>query len=244
VGEYTKKELALFRKMRVVIISPVMHSEPKFWKSVVNMVAHSWHHGLRIEEMGITERSVVDWARNDLARAALAKRSDYSGEPYTHFLWLDSDHVFNPDLACELARHDKRALSALYYNRTEPYLPVCFVKDDSQDKYKYYPLVQVPPCVCAVDAVGFGALLMRRDVIEAVPEPWFTIDYKAGEDIAFCTHAREHGVRWHVHGGYRIGHISDPAIITEKDYLKYQEAHHDKFADKVKVYLGGTDNGQ
>jgi hypothetical protein len=241
---YTDKELELFRRMRVVILSPVMHSEPKFWKSVVNLVAFSWHHGLRVEEMGITERAVVDWARNDLARAALEKTSDYSGELYTHFLWLDSDHVFNPDMLCELAKHDKEAMSALYFNRSEPFLPVVYIKDHSDDAFKHFPLIGVPPSICAVDAVGFGALLMRREVMEKVPQPWFTIDYRAGEDIAFCTKAREYGIQWYVNGAYKLGHIAAPQIITEKDYLKYQEDHKDEFEDKVKISLGGQGNGK
>jgi hypothetical protein len=241
--EYTKEQKELFAKMRVVILSPVMHSEPKFWKSVVNLVAYSWSQGLKIEELGITERSVVDWARNDLARAGLAQKGALSELPYTHFLWLDTDHVFNPEMACELAIHDKDAISALYYNRTEPHLPVCYVKDFSEDEYKHFPLIVAPSTVFEVDACGFGGLLTKREIFEITPEPWFTIDYRAGEDIAFCVKARKFGVTFWVHGGYRMGHIGEPKIITHKEYLEHQELNKDKFADKIRVSLGGTKDG-
>ena len=132
----------------------------------------------------------VDWARNFLARQAKDHICEYTGKRYTHLLWLDTDHVFNPDLACILARHFKDpnidAISALYFGRTGPTLPVVYVKDTSDDKHKHYPLLEVPPSLCEVDAFGFGACMMKLDIFDKVPEPWFTIDYRAGEDIAFC----------------------------------------------------------
>ena len=224
---------------RIVILTPVMHSEPKFWKSVVNMMARSWSEGLKIEEIGITERAVVDWARNDLARQALKAKGHLSNEPYTHFLWLDSDHVFNPDLALRLASHDLDMVSALYFNRSEPHLPVVYVKDYSDDAYKHFPLVECPKTLFKVDAVGFGALLMKREVMEQVPEPWFTIDYRAGEDVAFCVKAKQHGVEIWCDGAYTLGHIGHPQIVTEETYVEARDTRPDIFEDKVRVFLGG-----
>lgn len=228
---------------RVVILSPILHSEPRWWKSVVNMVAYSWHHGIRVEEMGITERDVVDWARNNLAKAALEKRSDFDGQPYTHFLWLDSDHIFNPDMLVHLMKRIEplpkpAMLSALYFGRKPPFLPVAYVKDKNPDPHKHYPLVGVPNSIARLDAVGFGALLMEREVMERVPEPWFTIDWRAGEDIAFCVKARAYGVKIFVDGTYRLGHIGEPQIVTEATYQQYLKEHPDEFADKVRVNLG------
>lgn len=236
----TSEEQKRFADLDVVILTPVGSYEVwgKFCKSVANMVAYSWYRGLRVWQMGITERMVVDWARNDLARQALAKVNEYTGKPFTHFLWLDDDHVFNPDLAVCLARHAHLDMvSALYYGRTQ-HLPVAYVKDHSDDPYKHYPLVEVPPVLAEVHAVGFGALLMRRDVLERVPEPWFTIDARGGEDIVFCTHARRHGVRVWLDGSYRLGHISEPLIVTEATHQAYV-ASRPELADRIKVDLGG-----
>jgi len=211
----------------------------KFAKCVSNMIAYSWLNGLKIYQMGITERMGLEWARNDLARTALTATNEYTGEPFTHFLWMDNDHVFNPDLACVLALNsDKDMISALYYGRTKP-LPVVYVKDNSDDEYKHFPLIQVPDDVFRCDAVGFGALLMKREVFERVPEPWFTLDYRGGEDIAFCVSARKHGVEIYCDGRYKLGHIGDPQIVTEQNYLSHLEANKDLYADKVKVNLGG-----
>jgi len=243
--EYTPEEKKLLEDMSVVIMSPITLSDalPKWFQCTVNMVAHSWQHGLKIYEFGHTYRQVVDWARNELARAVKEYVNPVTGKKFSHVLWLDSDHTFNPDLACHLARHMVNpvvdAVSAVYYNRTGPTLPVVYVKDFNEDRYKHFPLIWPPDGLFECDAVGFGAILMKRDVFDRVPEPWFTLDYRSGEDIAFCVKAKEHGVRFFVDGNYTLGHIGEGKIITKKDYLQHLEDNKEKYKDKIKVTLGG-----
>jgi hypothetical protein len=235
----TVADVRRYQDMAVVIMTPCggYESHGKFMQSVVNMVAYSWMHGLRVYQMGITQRTVVDWARNDLARLARDNRNEYTGEKFTHVLWLDDDHVFNPDLAVYLAAlGDLDMVSALYYGRADQHLPVVYVKgNDTEDEYKHYPLVMVPDALVEVDAVGFGALLMRRDVLDTVPEPYFTIDYRAGEDIAFCRHAKKCGVKIWLDGRYKLGHIGPPRTITVLDYKRFLEENADMFKDRVRV---------
>jgi hypothetical protein len=235
----TPEERARLETLDLCVLTPVQGYQcwARFTKALVNMVAYSWSQGLRVWQIGIVERAPVQWARNDLGRTALAHINEYNGKPFTHFLWLDDDHVFNPDLALALARHASLDMvSALYYSRSKP-LPVVYVKDHSDDPYKHYPLIEVPPALVEVHAVGFGALLMRREVLERVPEPWFTIDSRGGEDIVFCVHARRHGVRVWLEGGYKLGHIGDPQIVTEETYRKYLDET-PELADRVCVELG------
>ncbi len=232
-----------FKDISICVLTPCgsYTNSVKFTKSLANMVAYSWMSGLKVYQMGVTERMVVDWARNELARVASEKINEYTGEKFTHLLWLDDDHTFPPDLACRLASHDQDMVSALYYGRTSPHYPVVYVKDPSEE-YKHFPLIETPACLFEADAVGFGALLMRRDVFERVPAPWFTLDWKAGEDIAFCVKAKEHGVRIWCDGAYKLGHIGVPPVITEADYLKFKQDNPDRFSDKVRVELG--DHGE
>lgn len=236
----SRAERKKFETMSVVILTPCKDNEAplKFTKSVVNMVAYSWMHGLKVYQMGCTERMVVHWARNELAKIAQAKVNEYTGKRFTHLLWLDDDHVFNPDLLVALARHDEDMVSALYFGRADKHLPVVYVKDTSEDKYKHFPLIEPPRQLCEVDAVGFGAMLMKREVLDRFEYPWF--DFKnAGEDITFCVHAKEAGVKVHLDGSYVLGHIGDPVIITENTYQQYMEQNADKYADKIRVGLGG-----
>jgi hypothetical protein len=243
LAEFTKAEKAQFEKMNIVILSPMMIPEPLWIQSMANMVAWSWMNGLKIYQMGITHKIVVDWARNNLARNAVDHVCEFTGKRFTHIMWLDADHVFNPDLGCCLARHflnkDIDAVSALYYSRTGATLPVVYVKVDNEYEYKHYPLIEVPPTLCEVDAFGFGACMMKREVFEIVPEPWFTIDYRAGEDIAFCVHAKKKGIRFFLDGSYILGHVGEPPIIGEAEYRAHLEANKELYADKIKVGLGG-----
>ena len=228
-------------KPSICILTPCAsyYTHAKFTKCVANLISYSWRKGIEVHAMGITERMVVNWARNDLARAGLTQTDPHYNKPYTHFLWLDDDHVFNPEMLEHLLSHDVDMVSALYFQRTAPHYPVAYIKDDTPDKYKHYPLIDVPNALIQVDAVGFGACLMKREVLEAVPEPWFTLDYRAGEDIAFCVHAKENGIKIYLDGQYKLGHVGIPEIVTEKTYLKAQKDHPEIFQNKVKVKFNG-----
>ena len=225
--------------LSVLILTPMggYMSWGRFTKSLVNMVAYSWLHGLKIYQMGITERMAIEWARNSLARRAKDHINEYTGERFTHFLWLDDDHVFNPDLALYLAQHAALDMvSALYFARAGKPYPTAYVKDHTdEDPYKHFPLLGVPSRLCEVDAVGLGACLMRREVLECVPEPWFTLDYRGGEDIAFCVRAKAHGVGIWVDGSYVLGHIGDPNVVTQETFQSYMREHGDELGEKVRV---------
>lgn len=245
---FTNSEREMFSTMRVCILTPIMHIEPQWVRAMANALAYAWSQGLRVEDMGIIERSVVHWARNELVRAALPLTSVHDGKPFTHFLWLDSDHIFDRDLFCQLARHYARPevdmISALYFGRCPPYLPVAYVKDGNPSPYTHYPLIQVPNCLCEVDAVGFGAIMTKREVFETLPDPWFAMQGRngqaIGEDMCFCVHAKEAGFRLFLDGQYKLGHFSDKQIITEKLHKDWVENHPDDFGDKIKVALGGV----
>jgi hypothetical protein len=240
----TPEERKRFEKMSVCILTPCggYDCSIKFTQDVVNMVAYSWMHGLKVYQMGITERMVVDWARNDLARIAKQHINEYTGEKFTHLLWLDDDHCFNPDIALWLAREDLPIVSALYYGRTSPHYPVVYVRDkNDKDEHKHFPIIEVPESLFKCDAVGFGALMMRREVLDQVPEPWFTLDWKAGEDIAFCVSAKKHGIEIYCDGRYKLGHIGVPPVITQKDFLKAKEDRKEIFTNDnlVRIELNG-----
>jgi len=244
---FTVSEQAMFSTMRVCVLSPIVHMEPQWIRAVVNAVAYSHSQGLRVEDMGIIERTVVHWARNELVRAALPLKSIHDDKPFSHFMWLDSDHIFERDLICHLARHFVRPevdmISALYFNRTKPYFPVAYVQDTNENPYTHYPLIEVPNCLCEVDSVGFGAIMTKREVFEGMEDPWFHMTGRngehVGEDMSFCVHAKQAGFRVFLDGQYKLGHFGEKVIVTESVYKKNLEENPDLLGDKVKVALGG-----
>jgi hypothetical protein len=242
--EPSSKDREAYAKQSLVILTPCKDFEvpARFAKSVANLVAYSWLHGLRIYQMGMTERMVVHWARNDLARKVRTHVNEYTGELFSHVLWLDDDSIFNPDLAVYLSRAPELdVVSALYFGRGTRNLPVVYVKDNTDDPYKHFPLIEMPSKLCEVDAIGLGACLMRRDVLDRMPEPWFSFQ-DAGEDIYFCVHAKRAGMHIYCDGSYMLGHLDEPRIVTHATYRQYLDANKDELADRIKVPLGG--NGQ
>lgn len=236
-SEAVRKKL---EQMSVLILTPCKDYEVpiSFSRSVTNMVAYSWLNGLKIYQHGTVERMVVHWARNELARLAQEHICGHTGKRYTHVLWLDDDHVFNPDLALCLARHDVDMVSALYFGRVGRHLPVAYVKDETPNKYMHYQILEVPPKLCEVDAVGFGACLMRMDVLDRIPAPWFKFG-DAGEDVHFCVNAKEHGIKVHVDGSYMVGHIGESTVVTQDTYKRFLDDKSEEYADRIAVPLGG-----
>jgi hypothetical protein len=76
-----------------------------------------------------------------------------------------------------------------------------------------------------VDAVGFGAVLIKAEVIKAIAEPRFMSTCGTGEDILFCYKAKKAGFQTWVDTRVKLGHISHPLIITE-DYVQAQWKQH------------------
>jgi hypothetical protein len=232
LNRYSFNERRIFGKMRVAILSPMMYIEADWVQSLADMISYSWNYGLRIEKFAKTWRTVIDWARDDLVRCGLKEKSPFSGRPFTHFLWLDSDHVFKADLACQLARHNLDAVSALYFHRKGVPTPVVFTRNEKDPTgYKHFTLLEIPPLLVQVDAFGFGACLIKREVFEKIPEPWFCITSESGEDIAFARKAREHGIKFHLDGAYTIAHIGDPPVIGRNTYQQWYEQNKDKMGD-------------
>jgi hypothetical protein len=243
----TPQERAILEKMQVVILTPCKDYEVpfRFARSVVNMTAYSWQYGCRVYQLAGIERMPVHWSRQELCRQVKDRLNEETGDKFTHVLWLDDDHIFSPDLLVYLARHqEKDVVSAVYYGRVGRHLPVVYVKDSTPDKYKFFPIIEVPPALCEVDAVGFGACLMRRDVLDRMPEPWFTFaPGGVGEDIYFCVHAKEAGIRIWCEGSYTIGHFGEPQVITQETYRQFLEKNADEYSDRIKVSLGGQVHG-
>lgn len=237
--EPDKKQRKAWKDYSICILTPCkdFYTASKFARSVSNMIAYSWMNDLKIHLFGMTERMVVHWARNALARQAKDKLSEFTGKKFTHLLWLDDDHVFNPDLACWLAQYgDRDMVSALYYMRAGEPFPVVYTRQeaDEKDLYKHNPIVITPNTIFECDAVGFGSLLMRRDVLDRVPEPWFNFT-DAGEDIAFCVQAKKHGIKIYCDPQYKLGHIGDPVIITEETNRQYMANNQDRLGQIRKV---------
>ena len=72
------------------------------------------------------------------------------------------------------------------------------------------------------DGVGAACLCLSRDLLRAIPAPWFKFE-AGGEDLYFCRKARQHGYRIAIDTHVLPGHIGEH-VATYADWLQYREA--------------------
>jgi len=105
--------------------------------------------------------------------AAMELADQFSGD---WLLMLDTDHVFEPsaclDLITIFEAMNLDLLSGFYQYRAYPYLPVAYRWDKKAMQFNI--LNPVPAKsetnLVQIDATGFGCLIVRRKVLEAVRE--------------------------------------------------------------------------
>jgi len=211
--------------MKTMIAVPCMSTvETEFFTSCMEMK--------RVGEtqMGVVSCSLVYSARNDLAKHAIANKTDY-------VLWLDSDVVFPNTLMEDLmeAIQGRDIVSGVYHMRREPFKPVLWKKlrqgmtvdENESEEYTDYPR----DGIFEIEGCGFGVVLMRTQVLKDVmgkyremfaPMPGY------GEDLSFCIRARGCGYRIHCDPKVQVGHKAS-TIVTGDTWDAYRAAREAKW---------------
>jgi len=127
----------------------------------------------------------------------------------THVLWLDTDMSFPREAAVLLAAHEQTVVGCNYVVR-QPSGLFTAQRDDGTR----IPTTAATTGLEAVDAVGFGVLLMRVEHMRGLTRPWFRHGLNAqggdiGEDIMCCRRIRQGGHQVYIDHDLskRIGHI-------------------------------------
>ena len=142
--------------------------------------------------MIINERgSLIANQRENMVLEAL------KNETVTHILWLDSDMSFPPNLFHRLLSHDLPIVGCNYVKRTIPSFP-----NSRSTKGKVISTPKEARGLEEADSAGFGAVLLKREVVERTPRPWFDTVWldkgegkfeMMGEDVFFFRKARKVG---------------------------------------------------
>jgi hypothetical protein len=111
----------------------------------------------------------------------------------THVLWLDTDMSFPRELAILLHGHHLPIVGCNYRVRQDSGLFTAQRVDRSRVE-----TTAASTGLESVGALGFGAVLMRTDIVDGLARPWFRhgLNEQAGdigEDIMFCRTLRAHG---------------------------------------------------
>ena len=167
-------------------------------------------NGLKLYTMAGT---LIFDQREKLVDAALAEGCDA-------VLFIDSDMRFPSDTIDILLSRDVPIVGVNAVTRRKPTLPTALnlhVEKNDEGKIIRHAWHKIDSMgkegIEPVTAVGFGVVMIRREVFEKVPKPWFDVGWGAkgiiGEDVHFCIKALDAGIQTYVDHSLskHIGHI-------------------------------------
>lgn len=215
------------RSLKVVVGIPLMGGTPPasyhdrllMFKYLGHREEHDFQLGISPHyafSLNCTGDILVQYARERFAESVIEMDADY-------LFMIDDDMLAPPDLFYRLAENDKDICAALAFTRNPDHKPVIYDVIEGRDpvtKKEYYvnkfamnyPRDSLVQC----DAVGFGAVLIKRKVIDAMAAPRFMGLSGCGEDITFCHKAKKLGFEVWMDTRVKLGHLGAPTVITEE----------------------------
>lgn len=171
---------------------------------------------------------------SDIAKARESLVTQALNEGCAWLLMLDTDQIYPPETLTKLMSHDVDVCGVRVHRRYPPWEPIL----KRGDIGKYLPVSEEEMFggqLIEIDATGTGCLLFKMSVFERVPMPWFEFGMHngntVGEDINFCSKARQAGVRIFADTSIEVAHLTTMAVGRGM-YQFY------------KKMMGGTANGQ
>ena len=160
-------------------------------------------------------------ARERICEGAIRDKWDY-------VFMFDSDMTMPSDTLERLYAHNVDIVAPLAFMRRPPHFPVIFCQRKmvengkpyySNSTVKNYPKNRLFEC----DATGFGAVLIKTEVIKRMSPPYFMSTCGSGEDVLFCINAKNQaGAHVFVDTSIKLGHLaSRTTLITEEVYENY-----------------------
>lgn len=145
----------------------------------------------------------------------------FLSKPDAEWLWImGDDHCFSPDLLTKLLSHAVDIVVPLCLMRATPYLPVAMsgkVEDGTFAGYRERLALDDHPDggLVRVHSAGSGGMLVSRETILGMSEPWFWSPEgeNLAEDFMFCDKAtKEAGAEIWCDLDASLGHMATMAV--------------------------------
>jgi hypothetical protein len=123
---------------------------------------------------------------------------EFLANPKLQWLCLiEDDHVLLEDALLRLLHHQKPVVSALYLHKHLPFEPILYERMDPDGRVHTRFLKDGESGLVAVASVPNGCIVIRREVIQAISDPWWTYETAARDemnhDVMFSKRVREAG---------------------------------------------------
>jgi hypothetical protein len=230
---------------KLAVLCPVGETVPApTFQYAMAMVSYASQHGIRIEKVGVTERQLVQTARNVLGKGFLKSDCDWA-------FWMDSDHIFPAETIVQLMEtaieKNAKFVTGVYYQRVGKFNPVLWKKNPvtsdgkrlystpeggngkhkdevmlTKEAYIHHHISPSPDSVnpFRADVCGFGCVLTHKEMFEKMEYPYFKIMTDiCSEDFYFCVKAKESGFQLWADPRPRIGHIGAREVVYREKYF-------------------------
>lgn len=190
-----------------------------------------------------TGRLLTPLAREKLVEQALKTEMDY-------IVMMDNDMLYPIDfLECMIKDMEEHPeidiLAPLAFMRNAPHYAVIYTTIEGYDQQthqpyfinnfvKNYPKDTLTEC----DAVGFGAVIIKMDMVKKMRPPYFFSTTGSGEDLYFCMKARqEANARVFMDTRIKLSHIGKNILIDEDYFSKWVIDNKHEIPDVPHKYL-------
>jgi hypothetical protein len=169
------------------------------------------------KELRMSRGIPVNLSREEMVRSVL------EDPKATHILWVDSDSVCespaDPNTCLQtLLSLNEPIVSGLYRAKQKTGFNYAMWVEtvDSEGKEGLTPILNWTGNWLQVDAIGLGFCLVKREVYERIPRPWFPWELGGrSEDFEFCRKAIKAGYKINVFTDVRISHIGLLKVKTD-----------------------------
>lgn len=185
----------------------------------------------------------------DVGRNAVVRRFLEHG--YDFLLMHDSDATWHPDAIQRLVDRNLPAVTGVIFKRQIPTVPTIGIEAgksvEGSQMYGFahtinrilekverdgvpedqnallYP--ERPDDIEEIDGAGAHFMLIRRDVLVKMKEPWYqNTSLNAGEDFDFCRRLKRAGFKLYVDYSVFTGHVVGPGLdIGLKQFLMFRD---------------------
>ena len=165
----------------------------------------------------------IDFSRNAIFAKFLM---DY---PYaTHLLVLDSDVLLPIDGIQKLLEGDKPLISGIIVQKAPPFYPLLNVRV-GPNVYRFALNWNMKERYVTIDSVGFGCLMVRRDVLQVMAPPWAKTTSQS-EDYYFCEKAQMYGFPLLADNTVQCGHLGHYTYTLNDFISNFQQKEMTKSA--------------